>query len=97
VFGWKADSLQKAMDSTTSCMGAACGGLKTQAVDNANKCSVPKRVEEEHDGCKLPFNILSSASITFCRAVQSSGYGYGDGYVMTVKDSHRRVWIGRFR
>ncbi|KAF2792136.1 hypothetical protein K505DRAFT_363194 [Melanomma pulvis-pyrius CBS 109.77] len=50
VFGWKADSLQKAMDSTTSCMGAACGGLKTQVIENANKCSVPKRVTEEQDG-----------------------------------------------
>jgi hypothetical protein len=69
VFGWKADSLQKAMDSTTSCMGAACGGLKTQAVDNANKCSVPKRVEEEQDGCKYWLKCYLSVSLTFCRAV----------------------------
>jgi hypothetical protein len=53
VFGWKADSLQKAMDSTTQCFGAACGGLKTQAIEKANQCSVPKRVIEEQDGCKL--------------------------------------------
>ncbi|KAF2477148.1 uncharacterized protein BDR25DRAFT_339158 [Lindgomyces ingoldianus] len=49
VFGWKADSLQKAMD-TSGCMGASCASLKTQAVDSAKKCAVKPVVKEDHDG-----------------------------------------------
>ncbi|KAK4459853.1 hypothetical protein QBC42DRAFT_230865 [Cladorrhinum samala] len=52
VFGWKGDSLQRAMDSNSGCMGASCGGLKTQSVDVANKCSVNGKVKEQFDGCK---------------------------------------------
>ncbi|EHL02096.1 hypothetical protein M7I_1875 [Glarea lozoyensis 74030] len=51
VFGWKGDSLQKAMD-TNGCMGASCASLPAQAVDNANKCKVPTRYPENYDGCK---------------------------------------------
>ncbi|KAK0733043.1 hypothetical protein B0T26DRAFT_841465 [Lasiosphaeria miniovina] len=55
VFGWKADSLQKAMD-TAGCMGATCGSLKTQSIDAARKCSVKPLVHENVDGwlTKLP-------------------------------------------
>ncbi|KAK4041303.1 hypothetical protein C8A01DRAFT_45548 [Parachaetomium inaequale] len=35
VFGWKGDSLQRAMDG--GCLGASCAGLKTQSVEEANK------------------------------------------------------------
>ncbi|KAI1852598.1 hypothetical protein JX265_003080 [Neoarthrinium moseri] len=49
VFGWKGDSLQKAMD-TSNCMGAKCGTLKTQAIDAGKKCSVNRVVQEDHDG-----------------------------------------------
>jgi hypothetical protein len=54
VFGWKGDALQKAMDG--ACFGATCTGLKTQAMATANKCVVPKTVNEDTDGWldKLP-------------------------------------------
>ncbi|EMD89403.1 hypothetical protein COCC4DRAFT_66754 [Bipolaris maydis ATCC 48331] len=50
VFGWKDDSLQKAMDDAKGCMGANCGSLKTQQPADGNKCVVPNRVPEERDG-----------------------------------------------
>lgn len=54
VFGWKGDSLQKAMDST--CMFDACGNgkpLKSQTVAQMNACSVKDNVGEKTDGCKF--------------------------------------------
>ena len=51
LFGWKGDSLQRAMDS--SCMFNACEGgrpLKSQAVAPMNKCTVPTMVNEKIDG-----------------------------------------------
>jgi hypothetical protein len=55
VFGWKGDSLQRAMD-TSGCMGAKCANLKTQTIDNARKCSVRTTVNEDENGwmTKLP-------------------------------------------
>ncbi|KAG9232511.1 hypothetical protein BJ875DRAFT_404779 [Amylocarpus encephaloides] len=50
VFGWKDNSLQKAMDSGAGCMGASCGGLKTQANAPAADCKVPVRYPENFDG-----------------------------------------------
>ena len=37
LFGWKGDALQKAMDRS-GCMGAKCGDLKTQTIDQAKSC-----------------------------------------------------------
>jgi Domain of unknown function (DUF1996) len=54
VFGWKDQVLQKAMD-TAGCMGAKCASLKTQDISTAKSCNVKKAVQEDHDGCKLPF------------------------------------------
>jgi hypothetical protein len=54
LFGWKGDSLQRAMDS--SCMFQACENgkpLKSQNVANMNKCAVKDLVQESIDGCKL--------------------------------------------
>lgn len=54
LFGWKGDSLQKAMDS--SCMFQGCENgrpLKSQAVAAMNKCAVKKMVDEDIDGCKF--------------------------------------------
>lgn len=51
VFGWKGDSLQKAMD-TAGCMGARCASLKTQKIEDARKCAVKKLAKEEYDGCE---------------------------------------------
>tara|TARA_R110002003_G_scaffold186_8_gene14575 strand:- start:5951 stop:6589 length:639 start_codon:yes stop_codon:yes gene_type:complete len=53
LFGWKDDSLQKAMDS--SCMFQACEGgkpLKSQDVAAMNKCAVKSSVNENIDGCE---------------------------------------------
>ncbi|KAI1818156.1 hypothetical protein GGS20DRAFT_574457 [Poronia punctata] len=48
VFGWKDDSLQRAMDAR--CNGAVCGELKTQSSETAMKCTKSRAVEEEIDG-----------------------------------------------
>lgn len=54
VFGWKGDSLQKAMDN--SCMFQACENgkpLKSQGVAQMNACAVKSTVKEDIDSCKL--------------------------------------------
>jgi hypothetical protein len=51
LFGWKGDSLQKAMDS--SCMFQACENgkpLKSQTPQQMNKCAVKTAVNENLDG-----------------------------------------------
>ncbi|KAK3314293.1 hypothetical protein B0H66DRAFT_577936 [Apodospora peruviana] len=48
VFGWKGDSLQRAMDG--GCTGASCANLKTQEVAQANKCKVSGKVNEKWEG-----------------------------------------------
>ncbi|KAF2252368.1 hypothetical protein BU26DRAFT_421057 [Trematosphaeria pertusa] len=54
VFGWKGDSLQRAMND--SCMFHKCGSpgmqgvLKTQTVAEMNKCAVQNTVEENTEG-----------------------------------------------
>ncbi|KAB5517492.1 hypothetical protein GE09DRAFT_978905 [Coniochaeta sp. 2T2.1] len=57
LFGWKGDSLQRAMDS--SCMFQACENgkpLKSQNVAAMNKCSIKTLVNENIDGCEYtPF------------------------------------------
>ncbi len=55
VFGWKGDALQKAMDST--CFGATCNVLKSQAFTEANKCAVQNSVSESVEGCKFPLAL----------------------------------------
>ncbi|KAI9147303.1 hypothetical protein HJFPF1_13342 [Paramyrothecium foliicola] len=51
VFGWKGDSLQRAMDS--SCMFNACENgqpLKSQGVNEMNRCTVRSQATENIDG-----------------------------------------------
>jgi hypothetical protein len=50
VFGWKDQSLQKAMDEAKGCMGSLCTSLKTQQPDAGNACAVKAVVKEEQDG-----------------------------------------------
>jgi len=57
VFGWKDDSLQRAMDKHAYVTGH---GLKTQSIANQNKCTVPDYVKENFDGCKFFLSYLSS-------------------------------------
>lgn len=49
MFGWKGDSLQRAMDSPCY---VNCPTLKTQAIAEMNKCAVPNTVDEDYDGCE---------------------------------------------
>ena len=55
VFGWKGDSLQRAMDS--DCMFQDCGHgvLEIQSTAEQNKCSVESSVHEDVDGCKCHY------------------------------------------
>ncbi|KAK3365496.1 hypothetical protein B0T24DRAFT_669751 [Lasiosphaeria ovina] len=48
VFGWKGDSLQKAMDN--ACFAASCKQLKSQSFAKANQCVVKNAVKENNDG-----------------------------------------------
>ncbi|KAK4114702.1 hypothetical protein N656DRAFT_749231 [Canariomyces notabilis] len=47
MFGWKGDSLQRAMDSPCY---VNCPTLKTQSVSAMNRCKVPTVVDEQIDG-----------------------------------------------
>lgn len=49
MFGWKGDSLQKAMDKS-ECFYDGCGSIKKQPMADANKCTVKDMVGEEVDG-----------------------------------------------
>jgi Domain of unknown function (DUF1996) len=56
VFGWKGDSLQRAMDS--SCMFQGCENgqpLKSQGVAQMNACSVRDMVGEDINACRCLF------------------------------------------
>ncbi|KAH6612275.1 hypothetical protein B0J18DRAFT_77866 [Chaetomium sp. MPI-SDFR-AT-0129] len=49
VFGWKDDSLQRAMDAR--CFGNVCEGvLETQTVEESVTCTIPQTVVEDVDG-----------------------------------------------
>jgi hypothetical protein len=50
LFGWKGDSLQKAMDGHTY---VSAPMLKTQSIAEQNKCTVKDMVGENFDGCKF--------------------------------------------
>jgi len=49
LFGWKDDSLQKAMDGHTYVTAPM---LKTQSIAQQNKCTVEDMVKEDIDSCK---------------------------------------------
>lgn len=49
LFGWKDDSLQRAMDAGTY---VSAPMLTSQSIAEQNKCTVPEMVSEEIDGCK---------------------------------------------
>ncbi len=47
VFGWKGDSLQRALDKR--CSGDTCSVLKTQTADQAMKCTKSSMYKESID------------------------------------------------
>jgi hypothetical protein len=55
MFGWKGDSLQRAMDKS-ECFYDGCGSIKKQDMKEANKCAVKDMVGEQVEGWleKLP-------------------------------------------
>ena len=70
MFGWKGDSLQKAMDKS-ECFYDGCGSIKKQAMSEANKCTVKDFVRDNIDGCMFSFFFLffkknSSDNPFFC-------------------------------
>lgn len=52
MFGWKGDSLQKAMDKS-ECFYDGCGAIKKQDMSVANQCTIKETVREETLGCKF--------------------------------------------
>ena len=63
IFGWKGDSLQKAMDNNCN-LDADCpkAGLTKQKPDTYNACNVPQQAPEQVDGCKLSFKYKADYS-----------------------------------
>ena len=51
VFGWKDDSLQRAMNA--NCNGDKCKELKSQSSADAMKCTIPPLYKEEINSCKF--------------------------------------------
>ena len=60
MFGWKGDSLQRAMDSPCY---VNCPTLETQSIEEMNKCSVPNVVDEVVDGCKCSIENDTKRSV----------------------------------
>lgn len=56
MFGWKGDSLQRAMDRS-ECFYDGCGSITKQAMQVANRCTVKEMVKEEVDGCTFKYPI----------------------------------------
>ena len=61
VFGWKADSLQKAMDGHTY---VSAPMLKTQSIAEQNKCVAKDMVRENFDGCKWSVCVADGVMLT---------------------------------
>jgi hypothetical protein len=59
VFGWKDDSLQRAMDAR--CTGDVCSVLESQTTEKAMECTIPRTVEEDIDGCEFTHVVASAA------------------------------------
>lgn len=79
MFGWKDDSLQRAMDSPCY---VNCPTLKTQSVSEMNKCSVPNTVDEDFDGCKWSRWTPKRGELVLTQSYRAQGVaGCPDGCV----------------
>jgi hypothetical protein len=75
MFGWKSDSLEKAMEKS-ECFYDGCGSIKKQAMSEANKCSVKDQIGEETLGCKFKrdVGVMRMRLLTcFSRVGETSG------------------------
>lgn len=71
VFGWKGDSLQRAMDSNCMFNGCENGNpLKSQSVQQMNACQVKDMVNEDINNCKFLF-------INFQECVTNDAFAQG--------------------
>lgn len=61
IFGWKGDSLQKAMDKGCN-LNKDCpsAGLTAQTPAQYNACTLKQQAPEPVDGCKFLFSSFSS-------------------------------------
>ncbi len=74
MFGWKGDSLQRAMNKS-DCFYDGCGSITKQPMSTANRCTVKDMVGEDTDGCM--FETVSTPRylvLTSSRARRASGY-----------------------
>jgi hypothetical protein len=73
VFGWKDDSLQKAMDAHTY---VSAPMLKTQSIAQQNKCVARDMVKENFDGCKSCPGLATCgiAADIWCNRVEGASW-----------------------
>lgn len=57
MFGWQGDSLQRAMNARCN---VNCPTLRTQTVQQANRCTLPSFLNEQINGRELPSGTLGS-------------------------------------
>jgi hypothetical protein len=69
LFGWKGDSLQRAMNKS-ECFYDGCGSLKKQPMATANNCKVKDMVGEQTGGCESQHfsKLLKHSKLTISRA-----------------------------